>query len=306
MIILLYSALIFSQFVNTFKQYSMKRCGRVAPGVFNSVCINMARSCICLVVSAAIWFFTDGTTSTPAGHLVMILAGIGSAVGLFTWLVSSTFLPLIFLEGVGMVGSLVLPLLLAPVLYHNDTASVPQFCGCVLLLVSLFLFANKSDAPQKKGSLLLKTSFAFLYFLGTSASVILKKYYTYYFTANNQGSISYFTFIGYVACVVFFAILFSVFYIIEKKKCTHSQSKVKLPYKNTKSYIIVAALSLYVYDFLTSYASQLPSAIYYPLLLGLCMIFTFLLDAIVFKEKVTVKKIIGLIAVLGAIVLINF
>ena len=54
-----------------------------------------------------------------------------------------------------------------------------------------------------------------------------------------------------------------------------------------------------------SYAAQLPSAIYYPLTGGLTVGFVFLLDVIAFKDKVTVKKIIGFFIVIAAIILIN-
>lgn len=51
--------------------------------------------------------------------------------------------------------------------------------------------------------------------------------------------------------------------------------------------------------------AQLPSAIYYPLAKGLTVGCTFLLDVIVFKDKVTVKKIIGFFVLIAAIILIN-
>ncbi len=57
--ILLYGALVLAQLATNLKQFSMKRCGQKTPGAFNSVCINMMRAVICLVVGALIWIFTD-------------------------------------------------------------------------------------------------------------------------------------------------------------------------------------------------------------------------------------------------------
>ena len=95
---LLYGALILSQLGTSAKQFAMKHCGRLAPGPFNSVCINMARALICLVVSILIWIATDGTTTTPFGHLIIVIAGIGTAFNLFTWILSSRLVSLTLIE----------------------------------------------------------------------------------------------------------------------------------------------------------------------------------------------------------------
>ena len=62
---------------------------------------------------------------------------------------------------------------------------------------------------------------------------------------------------------------------------------------------------LYVKELFTSYATQLPSAIYYPLSKGLTVGCTFLLDVTVFKEKITVKKLVVFAVVIVAVILIN-
>ena len=107
-----------------------------------------------------------------------------------------------------------------------------------------------------------------------------------------------------------FAILFAVYYVMERRRAVANGTedgapKVELPYKRVWVFIIIAGVSLYVNELFTSYATQLPSAIYYPLSKGLNVGCTFLLDVIVFKDKVTVKKIVGFITVIVAIILIN-
>ena len=305
MFILLYGALLLSQLGTSAKQYAMKHCGIQTPGTFNSVCINLARSVVCLVVSAVIWLLTDGTTSTLSGHIMMIIAGIGTALTLLTWILSSRLISLTLLESVGMIGSLIIPLVLAPFLYEGDTVSPFQWIGCVLIFVSLFLFTGKDTSRKKESGVLWKILILSIYLAGTAVSMVLKKYYTYHITANNLGSIEYFTFIGFVAAFLFFIVLFFVFHAKEKKQLPDGQKTVERPYQKVWKYILIAAVALYVFELFASYAAQLPSAIYYPLSRGLCVICTFLLDVLAFKDKVTLKKIIGLIVVLVAIVFIN-
>lgn len=307
---MLYGALLLAQAGTSAKQFAMKKCGMVAPGAFNSACINLARSLICLAVSMAIWLFTDGGGTTFFGHVIIIIAGIGTALNLFSWILSSQLVSLTLIESINMIGSMVIPLVIAPYLYDGDTVSPIQWLGCALVFVSVLIFTNRESKKEKKGGTLQKIVVVTICAVSITLPSILKKYYTYSITADGLGSIEYFTFISFVTVFVVFTVLFAVYYMSERKKaalvCSKSEKpKVELPYKKAWVYIIVAAVALYENELFTSYATQLPSAIYYPLSKGLTVGCTFLLDVIVFKDKVTVKKIIGFFTVIAAIILIN-
>jgi multidrug transporter EmrE-like cation transporter len=206
---------------------------------------------------------------------------------------------------------MVIPLLLAPYLYDGDTVSPVQWLGCALVLVSVWLFMNKQSKQEKKaGSLIQKIVVVGVCAIGITLASVLKKYYTYHITAKGLGSIEYFTFINFLTVLAVFLVLFTVYYTKEKKRAIATGSsgeaaRVEFPYKRVWIFILIAGVSLYVNELFTAYATQLPSAIYYPLSKGLAVGCTFLLDVIVFKDKVTVKKIIGFITVTIAIVLIN-
>ena len=307
---LLYGALLIAQLGNTSKQYAMKKCGGLAPGAFNSVCINLARSLICLTVSMVIWLFTGGAATTLSGHVIIIIAGIGTAFNLFTWILASQLVPLALVESVSMMGSMVVPLILAPYLYNGEEVSLLQWIGGALVLVSVFLFMNKESKEKKVGSRLQKIAILAICAVSTTVASILKKYYTYHITANGLGSIEYFAFINFASVLAVFLVLFAVYYAHEKKRiaATFTESErpsVELPYKRVWVYILIAGGALYVNELFTSYAAQLPSAVYYPLSRGLIVGCTFLLDVIVFKYKVTTKKIIGFFTVIAAIILIS-
>lgn len=309
--LMLYGALLLAQAGTSAKQFAMKNCGRLAPGAFNSVCINLARSLICLAVSMIIWLFSGGGTTTFAGHVIIIIAGIGTAFNLFTWILSSQFVSMTLIESISMIGSMVIPLILAPYLYDGDVVSPVQWLGCALVFVSVLLFMNKGKKSEKEGSVLQKIAIVVICAISTTLASILKKYYTYHITAKGLGSIEYFTFIGFVTVLAVFLALFAVYYISERKRaalgCAEGErTRVEFPYKKVWVYILVAGVALYVNELFTAYAAELPSAIYYPLSKGLAVGCTFLLDVTVFRDKVTVKKIIGVFTVIAAIILINF
>jgi len=305
-----YIALILTQAGSSGKQFAMKKCGEIAPGPFNSICINLARALICLAVSIIIWFLTDGSTTTFTGHIIIIISGIGTALNLFTWILSTRIVSLVLLESVCMIGSLILPMILAPYLYDGDSVSLLQWIGCVLVFVSVILFMNKGNGETKEGTPLQKITIVFLCASGITLTSIFKKYYTYYISDKGLGTIEYFTLINFVTVVAFFAILFIIYYFREKKHLDSSldkgeKAKVELPYKKVWRYILMAAVSLYVTELFMVYSARLPSAIYYPLSRGLTVGCSFLLDVVVFKDKVTLKKLVGLFTVISAIILVN-
>jgi drug/metabolite transporter (DMT)-like permease len=209
-----------------------------------------------------------------------------------------------------MIGSLVIPMILAPYLYDGDHVSLLQWIGCILIFVCVFLFSGGKDTEKKSGTLPQKIAAVTACAFGNMLSGVTKKYYTYRISQEGLGTIEYFTFIGFVTVLIIFGILFAVFYANEKQRLSlqapaGTEVKVPLPYKSAGIFILIAAGALYVNELFTSYASQLPSAIYYPLARGLTIGCTFLLDWIVFKEKLTVRKLIGLVLVILAIVLVN-
>ena len=308
--ILFLGALLLAQAGISAKQYAMKKCGQVASGPFNSVCINLMRSAICLIVSIIIWLAMGGGYTNAFGHFIIVLSGIGTALNLFTWILSTRLVSLILIESVTMIGSLIAPLVLAPVLYDGDRVSIVQWIGCILIFASVFFFINKGDGQKKEGSLLTKIVVVILCALGATVASVFKKYYNFHIFEKGLGSVEYFTFISFVTVLCFFAVLFVIYYRIEKNKATAlaldgERASVELPYKRVYVYILIAASALYVAELFMTYASGLPSAIYYPLSKGLAVLATFLLDVIVFKDKVTAKKIIGLCIVIIAIILVN-
>ena len=298
--IFLYGALLLSLFAVSGKQFAMKKCGAIAPGVFNSACINLMRAVICMAVSVVIWLAAGGGAANALGHVCIALGGIGTAFNLLAWILSSRLVSLVLLETVTTVATMVVPMLLAPILYQGERVGLLPWLGCVLILASLFCFMGKGE-EKKEGTPLSKLLTVGLCAVSAGLATICKKYYTFYVESAGNGSSEYYTMMSFAVVLLTMLVLFAVFYGKEKKE----KGKVALPYPRVWVFILIAAVCLYVAELFMVYASALPSAIYYPLNRGLSTVFTFLLDVIVFKDKVTSKKLVGLIMVCAAIVLVN-
>ena len=305
MTLLLYGALIITQIGISAKQYAMKKCGERAKGGFSSLCINLARSAICLLVSLIIWLVTDGGGTNTLGLALSIGAGVGTALNLYTWILSAQRVPLILIEGASTVGGLILPLILAPFLYNGDSVTVLQWVGTALVVVSIFLFSKTGG--KKGGGIIGSIILVSVCTLGGAVSSVFRKLYSYHIAEKGLGSIEFFTFISFVAVFLLFALVFPFYYGKEKQKLNAEGKggRVELPYKRVWLFILIAAVSLYACELFSTYASALPSAVYYPVSRALTILGTFLLDTLVFKEKVTPKNLAGLALLLTAVVLIN-
>ncbi len=302
-----YIALILAQAGTSAKQYAMKVCGKRAPGAFNSVCINMLRSAICLIVSLVIWLISGMGTTNFTGHIIIIFSGIGTAIGLFVWILASRLVSLTLIDSLSMIGSMVLPMVLAPYIYKGESVSPMQWVGCALVFVAVFLFMKKDTSKKEEASPIVIFLILFFNVLGTSVTTILKKYYTFYFTSNELGTIEYFTFISFVTVLVFFAIFFAICVLKEKRSSekTGEVFTISFPFKAVRVFVLIAAAALYVNELFTVYAQgNLESAVYLPLAKGLTVAGTFLLD-LAFGDKLTLKKVLGLIAIIAAIILVN-
>ena len=308
-----YGALLIAQIGVMGKQFSMKNCGAKAPGPFNSVCINTMRVAISILVSLVLWLLTGGGGSTVEGNLIAVISGIATALSLFCWILASRLVSMTLIESSITLGTTVVPLILAPYLYNGETPSVIQWIGCALVCVSLYFFMN--PAPKgEKGAFSLSGIIAAILtvggaVVGVTVSMVLKKYYTFYITNQSLGTVEYFTLMQFLGALCFFLVLLVPLYFREKSRLVPTEAcpspRVTFPLGRVWHFVLIAAVSLYVNELFTVYASELPSAIFYPLSKGLSILFTFVLDAVAFHDKVTVKKIIGLVTVLVAIVLVN-
>lgn len=301
-----YVAILIAQVGLNGKQYAMKKCGTLAPGPFNSICINTMRSVICIIVSLVIWLIADGAATTPFGHFIIAVSAVGTAINLFTWIMSSRLISLTLLEAILTLGKLIGPLLCVPFLFKSETVNPFQWIVCGLIIISVFLFVEKGN--KKDGSPIKKVLLLALCGLSLAVSVVFKKYYVAEIVKQGLGSVEYFTFINFVVVILTFAILFPIYYHREsvKLRADGSDAKPELPYKKVWLFVFLAAASLYLNELFTVYANELDAAIYAPLSNGINIACTFVLDIVVFKDKITLKKIIGLVIVIAAFVLLAF
>ncbi len=301
------------------KVVAMKSCGKVCPGEYNSVRINAFRAAICLAVSAVI-FAVGGANVEWNGSWIWLLSGISNAIMMFAWVLCAEKMGLVFLEAFCMVGSVAIPLFLAPLLFDGETVSIPQWAGVLCLLIALrFLFAKKNEkAPadgaeasfaargteEAKGALKRSLQTVWIYILllilSNAGMSITQKLYPVRIGKEYTAFFNLMTF-----AVVF--LCFAVVMIFEK--AVHGRNILPENAASGKKLAVLislAAVMIYIYSYFSTLAAgELPSAVYYPLIRGIGMLLTVLCDTLIFKQKITKNILIGLIFIFASILLTN-
>ena len=143
--------MLIASFAGITKMAAMKGCGKVCPGAYNSVRINAFRSLLCAAVALAV-FLASGARAEKEEWWLWLISGASNAAMMFAWLLCSERIGLVFVESFCMLGSVAIPLLLAPVLYEGEAVNARQWAGAACLLAALvLLFAKRKNAAAARG-----------------------------------------------------------------------------------------------------------------------------------------------------------
>ena len=302
-----YLYLILSKLSATGKIVAMKYCAMNAPGAKNSVLINLCRSGICALVGLLIWLIGGATVTTGAeGYLIILLSGIANALILFVWIMATSYASVSLIEVFSTLGGVIIPVLLAPVLFPGETVSIWQLLATALLIVSAVLFSGKGNGEEKKGGV-VKWILMALVVLSMAGVSLSQKLFANYDSAN----INYFNFLTFLFAFVGFVIYYLIITLSQKQKVQatvteESREKEKFPIGKVWYLIVIASVTLYAFQVLMTLATGLLDAgIVYPLSYAVGLIMVFVVDIILFKEKITVKNTVGLVLAIVACVLAN-
>ena len=133
-----YLYLAISKFCGAAKMAAMKNCGNADDSAGTSVKVNAVRSGIILVVSVIV--FAVSRAATADGVWIAALSGVSNALNMLSWLVCATAVSLCIVETFVMIGSVVFPLALSPLLYADETVSAMQWAGAGVILAAVVLF----------------------------------------------------------------------------------------------------------------------------------------------------------------------
>lgn len=307
-----YLYLAISKFCGAAKMAAMKNCGNADDSTGTSVKVNAVRSGIILVVSVIV--FAVSRAATADGVWIAALSGVSNALNMLSWLVCATAVSLCIVETFVMIGSVVFPLALSPLLYAGETVSAAQWAGAGVILAAVVLFCVGRDVKfGKKGIVWIAVCT-----LSSAGCNVTAKLY-----AVRAGSeyVAFFNLVTFVIVFTFFAVVAAIT-VLKNRKITdpaadsgpveysgRAEEKDPQPReffglpKRTYFRIAIAAVGMYATNyFMTLAAGALPSGVLYPLSYGAGFVLTAIMDIVFFKQKLTLPRAVAtVLAVAGAV-----
>ena len=199
-------------------------------------------------------------------------------------------------------GGLFVPCILGIFLF-NEPMNIFQWLGLATFVVSAGLLAGSSNKENKK--LTLRTVLMlFLDFLANGFVMVVQKYFAILVPNGNVAVYSFLTFsfntIILVACA-------GCLFLFGGET---DEGKRKYPYEkmDKKQYVFGALLGLAVFLInwlVTTLARTVPSVVLFPVSSAISLAITTAVGAIVYKEKITLKNLCGILLGLASIIVIN-
>lgn len=275
-------------------------CGKMTSGYANTVrnasYINCVRFILCSVIGFFTAFITNG--SMPMldlkGMLIAMLAGFMQMLFVITW-ITSVRSNAYTMTDVFLTISVLIPSVLSMILYKGESITLLQWLGFIILFAAVLIMCSYNNDIKTKltpGAVCVLVLCA----LANGLCDFSQKLFL-----NSQGAspdVSSYSFYSYVFASIFLAIVM----LFMKPKNGEKLCNLKSFF----GYVIVLALMMFLNTFFKTQAGKgLSSVQIYPVVQGAALILSALMSAIFFKEKITIKSIIGIILAFCALLIIN-
>lgn len=291
-----YVFLVLALLAGATKGYCGKKTSGFVSGFRDSMLANMIRMLLCIAIGMVLILAGGhGLMLKPSGKLLLIsaLSGVSTTVFVVTWLVSVKKSAYMMLDVFLMLGVLV-PLVFGQ-LFLNEQVKLTQWLGLGVLLVAAYIMCSYNNSIKEK---ITFSSFLLLMLCGFANGITD---FSQKLFVNQMPNVpaSVFNFYTYV----FSAISLAVAFFLTKGK---EESKGKSDLKKIVGYILVMAICLFGNSyFKTLAAERLDSVLLYPLNQGASLILSSVMSVVLFREKMTVKGIVGIATAFLGLLIIN-
>ena len=291
-----YLFLLFALLAGVTKGYCGKKTSGFMSGFRDSMMANLIRMGLCIVVGFLIVLFGGDLKSlVPSGKLLLIsaLSGVFTSVFVVTWLVSVKKSAYMMLDVFLMLGVLI-PLLASSV-FFQERIDLTQWIGIAVLFVAVVIMCSYNNSIKEKLTL---PALLLLIACGTANGIadFSQKLFVKQLPEIPASVFNFYTY-------VFAAITLVIAYLLMNPQ---GQETGKADFKKVAGYILVMAICLFANSFFkTLAANHLNSVLLYPLNQGAALILSSAMSALLFKEKLTAKCIIGLVIAFVGLIIIN-
>ena len=268
---------------------------KATPSIFSTFCFNALSYGAAAVILLIVTFF--GEISLSVSTVICALCYAVIVISLQTVSIVAMKSGSMSMTAICVMYGMIIPALAGPIFWH-EPFGVLQGVGMALRLASLWLLndtkkTEKTDTPEKKTFSKLWIVLAIVAFVLSGMAGVMEKIHQ-----STDGKDEKAIFVC-LACV--FMLVFSIVGGLVTRKSERADKGAKPPI--LLGVFTGAIQGTYSLINLTL-AGALDSMIYYPIANGGAMLLTVLVSFVLFKEKLTLKKIIGtVIGIVGIVCL---
>lgn len=283
------------------KGYCGKKSGGGLTHTSDAMLVNATRMLFCILIGLALVTLPHGVQALRVGPSLLaiaLLSGVGTAVFTVTWLLSVRKGAYMMVDVFLLLG-VMLPMLLCLFLFDEPIRPI-QWVGMLLLLIAGYVMCTYNTSLKGRTSpsaLLLLTLCA----LSNGVTDFSQKLFVKTATEGNAAVFHFYTY-------VFAALILGVCFLIlrrREKNAPDLQSPGQI-LRPIWGYVAIMAVCLFLNAyFKTAAAGYLTATQLYPLSQGGSVILSMLMSALLFRERINARCVIGVTLSFGALLMIN-
>ena len=295
-----YLFLGFSLLAGITKGYCGKKLGNTTEKTFDAVILNLVRMIFCIIIGLSLIILQGNFTfllPNTNSLLIMAASGISTSLFVISWLLSVKVGAYMMVEVFVMI-SVLIPIITSSLLF-SETISLNEWIGIALLVIAAYIMCSYNNSQSRKMS-----AKAFIVLLlccfSNGLTDLMQKLFV---KTAPETPISIFNFYTYVFSTLF---LIPLLFVFSKEKMNSKSNNVKSTLLKSIGYIAVMSACLFIYSyFKTAAAGYLDATQLYPLSQGSALILSTVMATLIFKEKLTVKCVLGIATAFAGIIFIN-
>ncbi len=275
-------------------------CGKKISGytacLGDAVLANGIRMGMCVVIGLAVTLLSgDPSVLIPNAQLLWIsaLSGIATALFVVSWLLAVRKSAFMMVDIFLMLGVLV-PLI-ASNLCFGEAVAISQWLGLSVVFVAVVLMCSYNNSIKEKMTV---STFLALLLCGVASGVADFSQKLFVKRIPN-GSVAAFNFYTYL----FAALVLTVAFLLTRNRDTTPK---KVRFGKTVGMIAVMSVCIFVNTYCKVLAAErLNAVLLYPLHQGASLILATGMSAVLFKEKLTAKAVIGILLAFAGLLIIS-
>ena len=291
-----YAFVFLALFAGIIKGYCGKQTSNYTKNLGDALFANCIRMILCIIIGLAISILTlEPQALLPSKEMLFIgmISGISTSIFVVSWLLCVKRSAYMLLEVFVMLGVLI-PLI-GSNFFFEEEIKLTQWLGMLLLLAAVMMMCSYNNSVKSK---ITPSSLILLVVSGASCGIadFSQKCFMKLMPDASPMVFNLYTYI-FAALTLIVAYLFSVSKGVQTEKATIK--KIVVP-------IAIMAICLFMNSyFKTLAAKHLDAILLYPLNQGCALILSSLMAVFLFKEKLSIKAICGIVIAFIGLIVIN-